>query len=274
MPQKHEFSLNNETFYFWTEGSEKNPPLVLLPGFTGTHDDLLDFARQFKENYFVIVPNLPGWGNPKGTYHLTIDGYTTFLHDLLKSLTLKGKILLAGHCMGSTIAVLFASRYPHEVEKLFLIGPSYLGHTFSSNMFVHLAQASMKVPKFLRPLFFFFRSRIFAIPLGFFVVQTKSLRKKLKIIFTNTVKQQFQDEESVEKNWNSLVLFDYRKLGKLSVPVHILHGEKDILIPPQQIRELLAYCPNATFDIIPHAGHMPPVETPEALAHLMEKYFK
>jgi pimeloyl-ACP methyl ester carboxylesterase len=141
-------------------------------------------------------------------------------------------------------------------------------------MFVHLAQTSMKVPKFLRQLFFFFRSRIIAIPLGFFVVQTKSLRKKLKIIFSNTVKQQFQDEESVEKNWNSLVLFDYKKLGKLSLPIHIFHGEKDILIPPQQVRELLSYCPNATFDIIPHAGHMPPVETPETLAHLMEKYFK
>lgn len=270
--EKH-FSPDKNFFYsFWKDGKTKNPPLVILPGFTGTHGDLVAFAEQFEKNFDVIIPDLPGWGDsPKGTYHMTIEGYADFVNDLLESLHIS-HVFLAGHCMGSAIAIQFAYKYPEKVSKLFLITVSYLGGTFSQEVFEHLAHESVKVPKFLRPFFFFFRSRLFAIPLGFFVIQTKSFRKKLSIILENTIKQQFQDETVVEKNWNSLTLFDYKKLRKLKMPIHMFHGEKDILVTPKQSEKVQAFCPWASFEIIPHAGHMPPVETPEALARLMLKY--
>lgn len=273
MVQKQSFIKENSTYYYWTEGNEKNPILLLIPGFTGTHGDLLDFARQFKDKYFVIISDFPGWGDsPKGNYHLTIEGYAKFLYDLLDSLKKKEKIFLAGHCMGSTVAIEFSYVYPEKVKELFLIGVPYLEGSLGDDMFRHLANHSKKVPKIFRPLFFFFRSRLFAIPLGFFVVQTRSFKKKLSIILHNTIKQQFQDEDVVEKNWNSLALFDYKKMSFLKMPIHIFHGEKDLLVPKEQAKKLIQLCPSATFEIIPSAGHMPPVETPGTLANLMKKY--
>lgn len=260
------------SYSFWKDGKTKNPPLVILPGFTGTHGDLVDFAEQFEKDFDVIIPDLPGWGDsPKGTYHLTIEGYADFVHDLLEGLHIS-HVFLVGHCMGSAVAIQFAYKYPRKVSELFLISVSYLGGTLSQEMFAYLARESIKVPHFLRPLFFFFRSRLIAIPLGFFVIQTKSFKKKLSIILKNTVKQQFQDEAVIEKNWNSLTLFDYKKLQSLQMPIHIFHGEKDILVAPKQSEKILAFCPMATFEVISHAGHMPPVETPETLARLMQRY--
>lgn len=272
LQEKH-FSPDKKFSYsFWKDGNTTSPPLVILPGFTGTHGDLIDFAEKFKKDFDVILPDLPGWGDsPKGSYHLTIEGYADFVHDLLESLHLSD-IFLVGHCMGSAIAIEFAYKYPEKVKKLFLIGVPYLGGTLSQKMFEHLANESVKVPPFLRPFFFFFRSRVFAIPLGFFVIQTKSFKKKLSLILKNTMKQQFQNEAVVEKNWNSLTLFHYKKLQSLKMPIHIFHGEKDILVAPNQSKKLLAFCPRASFEIIPHAGHMPPVETPETLAEMMKKY--
>lgn len=270
---KQTFSPDGKfTYSFWTEGNKKNPTLVIIPGFTGTHSDLLEFARQFKNEHFVILPDLPGWGDsPKGSYHLTIHGYATFVHDLLTHLSQK-EIILIGHCMGSTVAIEFAYCFPKLVKELFLIGVPYMRGSMSDELFAHLAHSSQKVPKILRPLFFLFRSRIIAIPLGFFVVQTRSIKKKLRIVLSNAIKQQFQDEESVEKNWNSLVLFNYKKLHAPPMPIHIFHGEKDVLIPASQAEKLLEINPKATFAIIPHAGHMPPVETPVALAHEIQSF--
>lgn len=271
---QHTFSPDGQHLYtFYTEGEKKNPTLILLTGFTGTHGDILDFSKHFKDKYFVIIPELPGWGNsPKGTYHLTIEGYAKFIADILKYLSLDKKIYLAGHCMGSAVAIAFTTLHEDKVKELFLVSAPYLHGMKSEEMFAHLANASEKVPQFLKPFFFFFRSRFFAIPLGFFVIQTKSLKKKLSLIFLNSIKQQFQDEQTVENNWNSLVLFDYKKLQKLSIPIHIFHGEKDILVLPVQAEKLAKLCKNVTVDIIPNAGHMPPVETPGKLAMLFEKY--
>ena len=66
--QKKEFSPDGKFSYsFWRDDNTKKPPLVLLPGFTGTHGDLTEFAEQFKKDFDVIIPDLPGWGDsPKG----------------------------------------------------------------------------------------------------------------------------------------------------------------------------------------------------------------
>lgn len=269
---KQTFTKDGFIFPYWIEGIKENPPLIVIAGFTGTHKDMVDFAREFRDKYFVIVPDMPGWGkSPVGQYPLTMEGYSTFLEDLVVHLAIKKKIRLIGHCMGCAIVLAFARQYPEKIEQLFLVSPSYLDKV-SNAMFEHLAHWSTHAPKIFRPFFFFFRSRVFAIPLGFFVIQSRSLKRKISIIIGNTIKQQFQREDVVEKNWNSMALFNYHIISRVSLPVHIIHGKKDILIPFSQAEKLAAMRPGTTCDILPHAGHMPPVETPESLVRIIEKY--
>lgn len=267
------FSYENKKYPFWTYGSNKNIPLLLIPGFTGTHSDLKEIIRFLEKKYFVIISDLPGWGNsPKGKSHLTITSYAHFLHTLIKSLNLPEKINVVGHCMGAVVALEYAHLFENSTKQIFIISDPYPNGDNGQEILIHLTDFTSDLPKKLRPLFYFWRSRLIAIPLGFLVIQTKSIKKKIKIIIGNTLKQSHQDEQTVETNWSSLVDFNYEKLRDLKIPVHVIHGEKDMLVKPMQAEKLSKIFSHSTLDIIKNSGHMPPVETPESLVKVIEKY--
>ena len=63
-------------------------------------------------------------------------------------------------------------------------------------------------------------------------------------------------------------------LRTISVPSLVVGGEEDILTPPDTIRKMAEQIPGARTTIVPHAGHLPPLENPdvtnEALIELFE----
>lgn len=55
----------------------------------------------------------------------------------------------------------------------------------------------------------------------------------------------------------------------LRLPVLAIAGTEDGSTPPDLVRETADLIPGARFEIIPRAGHLPPVETPEVFARLL-----
>ena len=257
---------------YWVFGEEKQTPILLIPGFTGTHKDVARLANILKEKYKVVIPEFPGWedaSREKSTY--TVSSYAKIIKEIIDELGFKNVPLVA-HCMGAAVALETAYDYPHSIQKLILISTPYQDGTWGKVFFLTLSRLSEKVPAVFRPLFFFWRSRVITTPMSFFVLKTKTMRKKLRIMLGVFTNQSHQNEHVLETNWDSLIAYDYQKLTRLKMPIHLLHGEEDILIPPQQAKQLVKILPHATFEVIPHAGHLPPVETPETTAVLIEKY--
>jgi pimeloyl-ACP methyl ester carboxylesterase len=58
-------------------------------------------------------------------------------------------------------------------------------------------------------------------------------------------------------------------LSSLKVPVVLVHGDADQLIPIDRSREVKAVLPNAYFVEISGAGHMPMMEDPQATAEAL-----
>ncbi|MFC0219364.1 pimeloyl-ACP methyl ester carboxylesterase [Pseudochelatococcus lubricantis] len=62
-------------------------------------------------------------------------------------------------------------------------------------------------------------------------------------------------------------------LARLRCPVLVLCGEHDALTPPELHREMAVAIPFSRLDIVPHAGHLTPIEQPQAvtsaLLHLL-----
>lgn len=55
------------------------------------------------------------------------------------------------------------------------------------------------------------------------------------------------------------------RLGTLDVPVHVLWGDHDGVVDPAYGEAYAAAIPGSTFTLLPRTGHLPQVETPEAV---------
>ena len=259
---------------YWVEGDSTHTPLILLSGFTGTHGDLLELARHLKDKFFLIMPEFPGWGeSPEGNSRFTIEDYAKVVGKILSSNDYP-KAVIVGHCMGATVAIECGVLFPEKIKQLILISPPYQNGTIGQTFFETMTKVSKRVPSYLRPLFFFWRSRVITVPMSFFVLQTRRFSRKLHIIGKTLTAQTHQDEHVLETNWNSLIMYNYQKACGVHLPVHIIHGEKDRLISPKQAIKLSCLFENVTIDLLPHAGHLPPVETPQALAREIKKYIR
>jgi pimeloyl-ACP methyl ester carboxylesterase len=52
----------------------------------------------------------------------------------------------------------------------------------------------------------------------------------------------------------------------LPMPVLLIHGEQDRLVPVENARAASALCPQWTFETLPKVGHIPMMEVPEVVA--------
>ncbi|MGH7246224.1 MAG: alpha/beta fold hydrolase [Candidatus Levyibacteriota bacterium] len=273
LAREQTFSFDGKTTdYYWVLGDRKNPAFLFIPGYTGTHGDLLAVADELTKKYFVIIPDLPGWGkSPRFAKTLSIHNYATYLKSLLQKEGVS-RLTVCGHCMGATLAIEFTYLYQDMVKELFLFSTPYLEGTLSHRMFLHLADWTEKSPKSFREVFFFWRMRIFTVPLDFYFLKMRSFRKKVKLALRHLLTQPQQPEDSVEEAWISLVRYDYEKVKKITIPVHIIHGFKDPMVSAKQAEAFHNLLPSATFDLLLQSGHCPPLETPKTMATAILKY--
>jgi pimeloyl-ACP methyl ester carboxylesterase len=61
-------------------------------------------------------------------------------------------------------------------------------------------------------------------------------------------------------------------LPRASVPTLVVVGEGDTLTPPDLAEEMAALIPGARLARIPAAGHLPPMETPDAVTALLRDW--
>ena len=258
--------------YCWTAGDKKNPPLLLVPGFTGTHTDLMAIAKDLTSKYFVIVPDMPGWGeSPRFSQGLTIENYAVYVKSLTEQLKIE-KITYAGHCMGATIGIEFANQFPEKIKDLFLLSAPNLGGTLSDKLLIFMADSALYFPKKVRPLFYLWRNRYTCALANIFVIRCIGKMRKLKLIMHYVLVQGDANEDSIEEAWISLIHYNYKKTAEVKAPVHIIHGNEDILINKKQVEKLHSFLPTATVDYVLNSGHMPPVENPQGVASAILKY--
>lgn len=266
-----DFHLDGKVYKYWIQGNSNNPPLVMFYGFTGVAKDFSEVTNLLKDKYLIVIPEFPGWnGSPRLQASLSLKNYAKFFKQLFNFLGYS-KVSIFGHCLGAVEAIEFTYLYPETVDKLILVSTPYLGSKTEKfhKILVRLAERS---PKQLRPIFFFWRSRIFGIPFDFYSIKLRNFEKKLDRIKEHIFKQPHEPQDAVEENWISFIKFDFRKARKIKQMVHLIHGAEDVLINPRQAVKLQTLFPRVSLDIIPEAGHVPPVETTKELVKLLRRY--
>ena len=62
------------------------------------------------------------------------------------------------------------------------------------------------------------------------------------------------------------------RLGAVTTPALVVWGEADRIADPEFGRAYAAAIPGAEFTLLPETGHMPQIETPDALAEVVRAF--
>lgn len=114
------FQHGNHTLYYLTAGDPRNPSLVLLHGFLGSHQDFLPLLPSLTQQFYCILPDLPGHGQT-----LTAPGHYSFsevadrLLALLTACHIRHTHLL-GYSMGGRLALYVLCKFPERIRRVVL----------------------------------------------------------------------------------------------------------------------------------------------------------
>jgi len=113
--------ISNNTKIFYRIKKNKGKTLVFLHGVGRNYTSWKHFYKHFEGlNYTTITPDLRGCGNSR-TNKISMQSYAKDLNKILEKEKIK-KVILVGHCLGTSIAIKFNELFPDKVDKMFLMG--------------------------------------------------------------------------------------------------------------------------------------------------------
>lgn len=184
------------------------------------------------------------------------------------------KVRLLGYSWGALLSMLYATKHPAHVERLILLSPApptaEVRHRYQQKMAEAMQRPTVKAlreelaklrdsatPEELR------RHRFALAVTSYFVDPRRALE-----LTPFLVKQRL--EEAI---WKSLgPAFDLRpKLSDVAhIPTLVIHGEEDVI--PIESAEETARILGAELVRIPHCGHVPYIEAPDALFAALTRF--
>ena len=258
------------------EGNKDGELLLLIHGYGSWMYGYDEIYKLLTKEFLVLRSDLRGHGDSdkpiiKNDYEATKKLYTIdqFAEDnylLLKALGLINnyhKISVYGHSMGGMIAQVFALKYPEIIEKLILGSTSYT---------MNWMEGVLKDYK--------------AGKLG-------DLEESFKITARSAYTFKFKKEhpEYLEKEVEAKMkcppdvifaamenfIYDFNvkdQLKNLKMPVLILTGDKDSLVPPKRSDELNELIPNSQIIVFNKQNHRINAEIPERVVNGIIKFIK
>jgi predicted alpha/beta hydrolase family esterase len=181
------------------------------------------------------------------------------------------KAILVGNSAGGTVAALAALRYPGRVEALILVDPAIYGD-------------GGHFPGWLRPLLASPQAR----RLGPLFV--RSIREwgeeTIRLAWHDPVRITAETYEGYRKplqaeNWDralwELTLASHsldlgQRLAGIQMPVLVITGDDDRIVPTEQSIRLAGELPDAELVVIPNCGHVPHEECPEAFLEAVHDF--
>ncbi len=242
--------------------------LVLLHGFAASTFSWQAVMPQLSEMATVIAFDRPAFGltaRPmpgewEGDSPYSLEAQADQTAALMDRLGIDQAVLV-GHSAGGTVALLTALRHPDRVKALVLVDaavyrggtPGWLGPVLRTTQMRHLG------PLMARSL----GKRGGRLLPGAWYDESKVTAEVLEG-YERPLRAQNWDRALWEVVVASRPLHLEERLGEVRVPVLVITGEHDRIVPPDQSIRLAEELPNAELVTIPICGHLPQEERPEA----------
>jgi pimeloyl-ACP methyl ester carboxylesterase len=251
--------LDGTRLHVRDEGPRDAPVVLMLHGFGSSLQTWDAWAEGLRERYRVLRLDLPGHGlsgpAPGGDYS---DAHAHRLLDALLDARGIARATFVGHSIGGRIAWSHAAHAPARVERLVLVAPD----GFASPGFEY--GRAPEVP-------------VTAVAMRW-VLPRVALRGALEPAFadpsrlTDALVERYHalmrapgNREAMLERMRQTVLEDpVPRLRTLAMPVLLVWGERDAMIPVGNADDYLRVLHDASLARLPGVGHVPQEEAPAA----------
>ena len=275
MPARQQVELHGHTVTYHRMG--EGPTVVLVHGITSSSRTWKAVMPRLAESHDVIAPDLLGHGRsakPRGDYSL--GGYASGIRDLMALLGVDSATVV-GHSLGGGVAMQFAYQFPERLERLVLVDSGGLGNEVSPV----LRAASLPGSEFVIPL-------LFSPPVRWSGAQLRGLLARFGLRGSADVAGMLEGMDSlgnrdarrafvhtvrsvIDPRGQRVDARDRLYLSK-EVPVLLLWGGRDRIIPAAHGREAQRLMPGSRLEILPDGGHFPYNDDPEWFVEQIERF--
>jgi len=257
-------------FHYQEFGSPSKPVVLFLHGFLGSSEDWREVMSVACQDYYCIAIDLPGHGKTEVLggadffqMEKTAEGIVHFLNQLGIS-----ESYLAGYSMGGRLALYLALTYAAFFKKA-LIESSSPGLKTAQARQARRMRDEKLASDMVETDFSLFLEKWYKQPL----FETLIHHPKFSEVF-NRRKDNRPRELAKSLRWMGTAvqpsLWPALKQGETLC--HFLAGEHDEKFVNIG-REMVKLCPNASFQIVPKAGHTTHIENMDAFLTVLKSFF-
>ncbi|MBW6471537.1 MAG: alpha/beta hydrolase [Anaerolineaceae bacterium] len=267
--------INGVDVHYQEIESNSETLIVLLHGFGSSTYSWQKVMQPFSSFGSVLAYDRPGFGLTERVIPYKEVNTNPYLLEYQSQILLAfseaktaEKIILVGNSAGGTVAMQTALAYPDRIDALILISPAVYG--------------GGGAPKWIKPLL--------NLPqmdrLGPVLVRTIRERglEILELAWSDPEKIREEDLINYQKplsvdRWD-VGLWEFTKangendidsrISEITMPVLVITGADDKIIPADQSIQLASELPNASLVVIPDCGHVPQEECPTDFMNAVE----
>lgn len=255
------------TVHVRDQGPRNGPALVLLHGSNAALQSWEPWVARLQDRYRIISLDLPGHGltgpSPLGRYDA--NAYAEIVDDVMQKLGVSHAIV-GGNSMGGGVAWTYALTHPSKVDGLVLIDAAGAPNQASRQMPIGFRLARMPIARDLARVIT--PRRLFAASLKTSVYDPAFVTDPMVDRYWELNRYPGNRRATMQRFAQAATTHpaDAAQLARLKMPVLILWGTEDNLIPVAAAQWFHKALPGSTLFLYPRTGHLPMEERPDRSA--------
>lgn len=256
-------SLNGLLARFRTKAYGRRPPLILLNGLAEQPETWYRNRRYWSRYFEVYAPNLILYDGEVLQHRIatkspmSVEFLVDQLHLFVTNFVQTPPYHLVASSLGGKIAVEFAHKYPHLINRVVLLCPSGMGDTEQLPIMDGLKGGGRNMGNVVVSVF----------------NNVRAVDRGLKRFYERAINDRKWKKGIVKTTNNTLEHTVRGRLKTLQAPTLYVTGELDKVCSPATAREAASELPNGYFVEIPACGHAPMIErywlTNRLVAHFL-----
>jgi|SRR5881394_115486 len=256
----------------------KGPVLLLIHGIAGTCENWREVVEPLARHHTVIAPDFPGHGSSEaGGGDYSLGALASGLRDLLLALGHE-RATLVGHSLGGGVAMQLSYQYPEMIERLVLVSSGGLGPEVSlvlraaalpgADLFISVTAGAGQwigsvLGRGLGAIGLHPNADVAEVARGYASLDDPARRAA----FLDTLK-------AVVGTGGQRVAAGDRLYLAEAVPVLIVWGARDSIIPVRHGEDAHRAIPSSRLVVFEDVGHMPQLEAPGRFTAVLERFLR